>query len=378
MKETSPLSTESAADILQGTAELVADALHLELGECRIRVRSNSAELISHLGDYFGHITGPVAEPTMDVIAIERDALSPEKDLGITFRDWRREPGKTGRKDSYYDLPDARLVRKVRTGMVFLQSETRRIAAGPCRKFDNQVINFINAQYMNWLQQRGWLICHASGLVQDGRALGIAGFSGGGKSTLMLHLLEQPGVSYLTNDRLFIRRSEETLDAIGIPKLPRVNPGTIVHNPMLHPLIPEEQRAALLKLPPEDLWHLEDKYDVIVDQLYGPDRISPSAPLGSFLILNWNRDSKDPLQLLPVDIDNRRDLLHALMKSSGPFYQYADGHFYDDQTTLDEAAYLAQLGDLPVYEAVGGVDFDALEKIVLARLMGKAEAGNVA
>ena len=91
---------------------------------------------------------------------------------GPEFIDWAREPGKTGRKDSYLDLDGGRLVRKVRTGMVFLQSAGERIAAGPCLRYDNQVINFINAQYMNWLQNQGWLICHASGLVTGGRCLG--------------------------------------------------------------------------------------------------------------------------------------------------------------------------------------------------------------
>ena len=31
-------------------------------------------------------------------------------DTGLDFTDWSREPGKTGRKDAYHDLPGARLV----------------------------------------------------------------------------------------------------------------------------------------------------------------------------------------------------------------------------------------------------------------------------
>ncbi len=258
--------------------------------------------------------------------------------------------------------------------MVFLQHEALRIAAGPCRRWDNQVINFINAQYMNWLQHRGWLICHASGLVHGGRALGIAGFSGGGKSTLMLRLLDRPGINYLTNDRLFIRRRDETVAAVGIPKLPRVNPGTIVHDPRLHPLIPRAQRQALLELPAGELWHLEDKYDVIVSRLYGEDRITPAAPLAAFLILNWQRQSAEPLRVEPVDLDRRRELLGAIMKSPGPFYRYPGGSFYRDNTPLDEAAYLAQLEGVPAWEANGGVSFDDLERAVLERLLAPQEA----
>ena len=366
-------SPEAAAKTLLAGAELADEALHLALGACRIRIRSNSVEHLAQLRTYFGHVVGPAADPTLEIIAVERAAPDPDSDLGVTFTDWQREPGKAGRKDSYVNLHGARLIRKVRTGMVFLQSANTRIAAGPCRQYDNQVINFINAQYMNWLQHQGWHICHASGLVHAGRALGIAGFSGGGKSTLMLRLLEHPDVNYLTNDRLFIRRAGTTVQTVGIPKLPRVNPGTIVHNPRLHGLIPQAQREALLALPADDLWHLEDKYDVLVDGVYGANRITPTAPLAAFLVLNWQRDSNAPLRVEQVELEQRRELLGAIMKSPGPFYQYPDGTFYRDDTALDAATYLAQLKGMPVYEACGGVAFEDLERVVLNQLLASLE-----
>ena len=69
-----------------------------------------------------------------------------------------------------------------------------------------------------------------------------AGFTAAGADVLLLGPLPTPGVAYLTNDRLFIRRDGPTVAAVGIPKLPRVNPGTIVHNPRLSSLLPEEHR----------------------------------------------------------------------------------------------------------------------------------------
>ncbi|MEA3413108.1 MAG: HprK-related kinase B [Pseudomonadota bacterium] len=359
----------SAATALTGGATLCDDALLLSPGECTLRLRSNSAALIDDLRRYFAHVVAPSGdkEPELDLVAIE----SSPPDPGVEFIDWKREPGKTGRKDAYHDLEDGRLVWKVRTGMVFLQSETHRIAAGPCLKYDNQVINFINAQYMNWLQHRDWLICHASGLVVRGSTLGIAGFSGGGKSTLMLRLLDHDQVSYLTNDRLFIRPNANGVDAIGIPKLPRVNPGTIVHNPKLHGLISREERDTLLALPRGELWDLEDKYDVDVAQVYGPGQITPQAPLSAFLVLNWHRDLNEPPRLERVDPNTRRDLLGAIMKSPGPFYQYPDGSFRRDTTPLDEQAYLRMLGNVPVYEILGGVDFEA----IVADCLAFAETG---
>lgn len=356
MNEQTLNGDQLAATLIDG-AQLCATPLYLTLGECHLQVRANSIDLIERLRHYFAAVVGPETEADIEVIAIERG--TPE--LGVTYRDWRREAGKSGRKDSYFDVPGARLVYKVRTGMVFLQSLDKHIAAGPCLQNDNQVINFINVQYMNWLQQRGWLICHAAGVTHDGRALAMAAFSGGGKSTLMLHLLDDPAINYLTNDRLFIKSTDGVVHAAGIPKLPRINPGTIVHNPRLQPLIAADERARLLALPRHELWELEDKYDVLIDEVYGPGRITTTAtPLSGFLVLNWRHDNPSPAQLHQVDISQRRDLLKAIMKAPGPFYQYADGRFYQDDTPLDEAAYLAALKDVPVYEASGGVDFGAM------------------
>ncbi len=224
---------------------------------------------------------------------------------------------------------------------------------------------------MNWLQHREWLICHAAGLVQDDAALGIAGFSGGGKSTLMLQLLEHEPISFLTNDRLFIRRRDQQVRALGIPKQPRINPGTIVNNPRLRSLIPEPERERLLALPAAELWELEDKHDVLVEQVYGAGRVSHGAQLSAFLVLNWQRDSDQPVQVRRVDLEQRRDLLSAIMKSPGPFYQYPDGSFYRDDTELDADAYLPVLADVPIYEATGGIDFDRLAQLCLTELIAR-------
>ncbi|HHH39920.1 MAG TPA: HprK-related kinase B [Sedimenticola sp.] len=359
------LDLNGAIRLLQGDAQLCEDELRLDLEGCVLRLRSNSPELVARLRKYFAHVAGAAGDPTIDVIAIEREPV----ESGLPFKDWKREPGKTGRKDAYFDFPGGRLVLKVRTGMLFLQSGSARIAAGPCLQYDNQVINFINAQYMNWLQNREWLICHAAGMVHNGRGFGIAGFSGGGKSTLMLHLMDHAEVKYLTNDRLFVKRIDSQIIARGIPKLPRVNPGTIVHNPALHSLIPPAQREALLQLPAEKLWELEEKYDVDVEQTYGKGRIVQEAPLSAFLVLNWQRDGSDPLAVNPVDLGPRRELLGAIMKSPGPFYQYPDGSFYQDDTPFDEEAYLDIFQDITVYEVTGRVDFEGLTRFCLERLL---------
>ena len=353
-------TARQAAQLLRGEHQLLNSTLHLQLEDFCLALRSNSRDFLQMMSRYFSHCLAEhcTADATVEAYdaAVQR--------LDIEWRDWAREPGKSGRKDSYHELDDGRLLNKVRTGMLFLQSEPCRIALGPCRQLDNQVINFINSQYMNRLQQQGWLICHAAGLELNGAGLGIAGLSGGGKSTLMLALMDNSQVNYVTNDRLFIKRDMSLIKARGIPKLPRINPGTIVHNPALHSLIEPAQRARLLELPGRELWHLEDKHDVIISDVYGPGRMRNSVPLDVFVILNWSHDSTEDTQLKTVQMEQRSDLLPAIMKSPGPFYQFADGSFYQDNTPLDNSSYLETLRGVTILEATGRINIPAIQQAI--------------
>ncbi|MES9992340.1 MAG: HprK-related kinase B [Candidatus Thiodiazotropha sp.] len=362
------LNAGHAAELLMQGVSLADRCLHLAIGDCGLVIRSNSEPLLDRLASYFHHLPKRRVTSSIAVIAIQGDKL----ETGLPFIDWRREAGKSGRKDAYVDLADGRLVLKVRTGMVFLQSEQWRIAAGPCIANDNQLINFINSQVMNWLQQREWLICHAAGLMLNGKGIALAGFSGGGKSTLMLHLMEQPKSRYLTNDRLFLRRRGVAVEAVGIPKLPRINPGTVVNNPRLSPLIDDARRQQLLQLPKQALWELEEKFDVDVERLYGADRIDTSTalPLAALVILNWKRKDRSPVKLAKIDITQRSELLNAVMKSPGPFYQDALGDFLRDDEPLQPAPYQALLKSIPVYEVTGRIDFDELSGLCLKQWSG--------
>lgn len=348
---------------------LLPDYIDLDMGFCSCRICSNSPELLQRLSDYFASVVGNVAEPTYTVTAIKSEPL----DLPDSFTDWKREPGKTGRKDSYIELDHARLIRKVRTGMVFYQSQDGGVAIGPCLEHDNQVINFINNQFMTWLQQNDWLICHAACLVHQDRAFAVAGFSGGGKSTLMLEMLEQDDTAFLTNDRLFIKQTEKGVQATGIPKLPRINPGTIVHNKRLHRLLTKEKRQELLSLPQNELWELEQKFDADIEALYGAGKIQYQAPLQALLILNWSRDEQSDVELKRVNLRERSELLQAVMKSPGPFFQTAEGQFISDDHQSDEQAYLAILDKIAVYEATGGINFQQLAQGYLATSGAQSE-----
>ena len=61
------------------------------------------------------------------------------------------DPGKTKIKEEYVDLDDGRIVRKRLTGMLFVFGGGQNVAVGPCGANLNQVINFINNRYIEWL-----------------------------------------------------------------------------------------------------------------------------------------------------------------------------------------------------------------------------------
>ncbi|MCW8931718.1 MAG: HprK-related kinase B [Gammaproteobacteria bacterium] len=354
-------SSDEVAEILIGGKQLSCKVVSLKINQFSINLRSNSDELLNWCQYYFSHVlqSEMIAEPNIEIISIECRPL----ELNVDYDDWKREDKEKARKDAIYDLPDARILKKVRTGMIFLQSQAHLIAAGECLKNKNQIINFINTQYMTSLNNDDAMICHAAGLVYKNQVLGMAGFSGGGKSTLMLHMLSNSGSRFLSNDRLFIKKNQQDTQAIGIPKLPRINPGTIVHNPKLKSLISPERQKELLQLPISELWNLEEKYDVIIDEIYGVDKIQYQGEIKNFLVLNWKHDSNESVCLKKINLNERRDLLAAIMKSPGPFYQYSNGDLFHYSTPLIEQSYLDAFQNISTYEVSGRVDFHKLSQL---------------
>ncbi|MDV7145320.1 HprK-related kinase B [Tropicimonas sp. TH_r6] len=328
--------------------------LYLQVGPLRARIDCLDP-LRAELETYFEDALAGPGPVDSHVEVLDGQALTPAPD----WIDWAREPGKTGRKDAIFDLADGRLVHKVRTGVTFLQSPERAVAFGPCATHPNQVINFVNTQFLNICQRGGWQICHAAALTNGSTGLAIAGLSGGGKSTAVLRMMELDGTAYVSNDRLLLRAGQPPT-ALGIPKLPRINPGTILHNPRLAPMLGEARRAELAALPQDALWKLEEKHDLSISRIYGPGRVQFETGLTHFWVLNWSRDSEAPTKLRRVEIATRPDLLGAIMKSPGPFYRKSDGSFLTDSEHPEPAGYLAALVGIEIFEVSGGIDFGAL------------------
>lgn len=345
--------------------------LALKFGEFSVSVVSNSQPLLDGLSTYFSRYVVANVESSVTVHLFETDKIN----IDLEWKDWPREAGKTGKKEQICDVEDGRFVHKFKTGMVFFQHLSAPLAIGPCSDHQSQIINFIINQHINYLQQQGGLICHAACLQIDATGIAIGAYSGGGKSTTMLKLMELPHSKFVSNDRLFIFDEQDGIRAAGVAKQPRVNPGTLLFNPRLKCILSDERIKALEQMPSNELWQLEEKYDVMVSEHYdvkgdveGPSSIA-DIPLQHVVLLNWKPGHSDEAQLSEIQINDRTELVAAIAKSPGPFYQEASGAFLKSADIPEAQYYLDKLNKVKVWEATGGADFDALIALIKKHLL---------
>ena len=359
-----------------------------QFGGLSVHVESNSPALLERLASYFQPFlrdwTPTPHEPRNGLVVTALETPTPHVD--VDYRDWPRDPGKLHLKERIADLPGGRVVHKVRTGMHFLVGGSMRLAMGPCLANANQVVNFIVTQYIENSLHRGWQLCHAAGVGVGAHGLALAGLAGAGKSTLALHLMGR-GLAFVSNDRLLVHAGPEPaalagVDRVlqpgpervlqaGVPKLPRINPGTALHQPQLHAVLPAARRQELQQLDPNSLWTLEEKYDVDLDAAFGPGRLLQRTLLAGLVVLTWRRGTASPPRVQQTSLTDRPELLAAIVKSPGPFHVDARGSALAPLTP-DAAAYLRHLARVPVFEISGGVDFERAANICVELLQARA------
>ncbi len=344
-----------------------AHLLELEFGTARIHLRSNEPRLLQKLRAYFQAFfqETPLEAPTMEILAIQ--SLTHDLDLHVLFHVRPPEPGKTRIKEEFADLPDGRLVRKRATGMLFAFGNGRNVAFGDCLANDNQVVNFVNNRFMELMLNRDCILGHAAAVSTGKRGVAIAGVAGAGKSTLSLKLLER-GFSFVSNDRLLVRAGKNGLEMSGVAKHPRVNPGTIIHHPSLRRMLSSEEIEYFENLSETALWTYEQKYDVLVNDVFGPGRVCMVSPLDALVLLHWDRERDAPLQILPANLDLEPEVIECFMKSPGLFYEPSA----ESMARLTPESYRAHLRRIPVFVLRGGVDFESAADFCSRILQGEA------
>jgi HprK-related kinase B len=329
----------------------------VQFGECRIDLSANDPQIVDILKDYFNHFKTGFLTVENDQSQIDITVLdTPPQNFDLDFTVKAPDFGKTKIKEEYVDVDGLRIVRKRLTGMIFAFGNGKNIAFGPSLKNMNQVVNFINNRYIEWKLCKGCLLGHAAAVIKKGRGLALAGMSGAGKSTLALHVMCRDA-GFVSNDRLMIQKapdSENELRMYGVAKLPRINPGTALNNPLLENVIPEKEQERFRELPRKHLWHLEHKYDVYLDDCFGENCFFPEAPMNGLVILNWNMEG-DKTMIRKVDPGRRRDLLPAFIKPPGLFFHADDGCKMPEPS---ERNYIDYLNRCEVVEISGKIDFD--------------------
>lgn len=346
------LSDGALADLLGNGA---SHAVRLDVSGCLIDVVTSEERLRQTLAHYFRELVVPrdTASAEFVIVAVE----GPVADLDVDWTVKEPEPGKTKIKEEWVDLPDGRVVRKRLTGMVFAFGGDLHFAYGPCFDNDNQVINFINNRYMQWRLQQGYVLVHAGAVGHGGRCLAVCGPSGAGKSTAALGLVGD-GLDFVSNDRLLMRlEGNGDVTVHGIPKHPRVNPGTIISQPGLGHMIPADEQDRLRALPQDELRVLEDKYDVLIDDFVGPGRFRMQGTLEALVIVNWT-DEGEPTAT-EIDLDERREVLPLIVKSPGLFYEPEAGVTLD----LSDDRYVETLAGARVLEITGQRDFESARRL---------------
>jgi HprK-related kinase B len=264
----------------------IASGLALHFEDCTVMVETEDPGIVAKLRRYFGDFAAdpdPDDHPRTLLRVIEEEATEPEEGL---------VPWMEKGKDAFLDLPSGRFVRKVRTGVTISIQEDFWSSVwtirGPVNRNFSQVVNMIGNIYGLHLLDRGGTMIHASAVADaNGGAIAIMAQSGMGKSSVAVRLMEQ-GFDYLSNDRLILDPplGAENVIAHGLPKLPRVNPGTLLDGEHTRIVLDPATRDHYETLPREELWQVEDKYDLDVDRVLGR-RWTLSGDLKAALVLNW-------------------------------------------------------------------------------------------
>jgi len=342
----------SPASLINGVE--TPHSLSLSFAEVPIRVKTNDPEILARLASYFRPyvITGP--SPLAEVLLIQ-GSIPISGEFVDVARDGGRRP-----KEATREVAGGRLVLKRVTGVLIGLWPGGAFAVGDIRTHLNQGINLVNNCYAKVVLRRGHVLLHASAVTRKERSAVLAGPPGAGKSTSALHLVEA-GFRCLSNDRVLAKPMPDVVEALGYPKQPRVNPGTLLGHPRLSTLLDPADRAALAALPARELWELERKSDVDLDGIYGDGAVELKGQMVALVLLKWRRDGRG-LDVRRLSVEEALEALPLVYKNLGAFD--LDRVPGSGITEGELACYRELFSRVKVVEVTGGVDFEGLVGVV--------------
>ena len=319
-----------------------------------IVLHTNEPRLLASLRDYFAPFV--IDRPASDarrVFVIQGEPVCDRARL----QDVPRASGKEV-KEAYYDAQDARIIMKRRTGVAIYVAEPDHYVVGDLQANFNQAVNAVMMVFAKEMLRRGFVMLHASAILGETGGIAFASPSGSGKSTMALALVEHQ-YQFVTNDRLFVRSVDGYgAEMVGVPKKPRVNPGTLFGIPRLTSLATSEERSRYASLRTEELWTVEQKHDVDVDAIYGPGTVHLQGPLRAIFLLRWSPTSHG-WNVRTLGAAERRSALAQLVKRVG-VYDVAP------HESGESRAVGAVADAVSVYEVTGRADVGRLADLVLA------------
>jgi HprK-related kinase B len=339
----------SSADALVGdlsTPHVVA----LRVADVPLEVTTNDLDVWAALSLYYAPWVTELTTPSTRIRLIQG-----HREAHGRFVDLVRADGKRV-KEAIQPTGGGRLILKRATGVVMGLWPDQAVAVGDLRTHLNQAINLVNACFAKVVLRRGHVLLHAAGVSRDGRAVVLAGLPGAGKSSAALHLVDA-GFRFVSNDRVLVRADRGRVEALGYPKQPRVNPGTLLGHPRLSTMLKPEERAELEGMDPAALWALERKRDVDLDAVYGRGTVALRAEMRALVLLRWRRDG-DGLGMDRLAPDAALQRLEVFRKDLGAFD--LDRTPGAPVTAAERAGYRALVEAIPVLEITGRVDFRAL------------------
>lgn len=281
---------------------------HLNIAGTPVAVAANHPTLARKVERYFAPFLSEPAQNPMWIVGLH--GINAVFDRARLF-EMKRASGSS--KEAFYDVDDTRVILKTRSGVVHYLSDKRFYAVGDLLKSPRQLLNLVSSAYAHGLKAQGYVAIHAAGISNNGLGIAFAANSGSGKSSVALRLVEL-GFDFVSNDRVYLKREGDVVLMAGVPKWPRVNPGTILSMESLNGLMGDSQRQKYAAMPKDELWYIEDKYDVRIDSIYGRSRVALRSRLDQLFVLTWSRRGNE-MEIAEVRDDDLGDAIAPMIKT---------------------------------------------------------------